>query len=413
MSDSVATRAVDTSSTKSALSRLRVAIVHYWYVRRRGGERVLEALADMFPQADLFFMFVESESLPESILTHKVRTSFLQKIPGVTRHYRKLLPLFPLALEQFRLDDYDLVISSESGPAKGVLTRSGICHICYCHTPMRYIWDMYHKYRDGGELSVFSRAAFALAAHYVRMWDFSTASRVDHFVANSQTTAARIRKLYGREAKVINPPVSVTAGRIATTTGDYYLVVSPLVGYKRVDLAIEACNRLQRPLRVVGDGEELRRLNRLAGPTVQILGYLSDDAVRENYAHCRALLFPGEEDFGLVPVEAQSFGRPVIAYGRGGALETVIGFDPTEETMPDGATGIFFREQTAESLADAMRAFESMESRFRPQSIRAHADRFDVSQFKLEMAGFLAAKMSEFRDSNCGASRQRGYSAKP
>jgi len=373
-----------------------VAVVHYWFVRQRGGERVVEALAAMFHQADIFTLVLDPKALSPSLRSHKFTTSFLQKIPGVTRHYEKFLPLFPLALEQFNLDEYDLVISSESGPAKGVLTHPHTCHICYCHTPMRYVWDMYHQYHAGKGMGIVSRSVFALAAHYMRIWDLAAAARVDHFVANSQNVAARIFKHYRQKATVIHPPVTVSAGYISPVVGDYYLVVSSLVDYKRVDLAIEACNRLQRPLRIIGDGAEYARLRGLAGRTVKFLGHLPDQEVHENYAHCRALLFPGEEDFGIVPVEAQSFGRPVVAFRRGGALETVIGGFPTSSYAAESSTGVFFAEQSAESLADAIRFFESIETPFSPTFIRRNAERFDVSRFKSEMGAFINLKMLKF-----------------
>jgi len=380
------------------LSALRVAIVHYWFVRVRGGERVLETLAGMFPQADIFTLVLDPKALPPSLRSRKFTTSFLQKIPGIKRHYKKFLPLFPLALEQFRLDEYDLVISSESGPAKGVLARPHTCHICYCHTPMRYAWDMYHQYRAGKGMGAASRSIFGLAAHYMRLWDFASAARVDYFVANSKNVAARIFKYYRRRATVINPPVAVSAGYISSKAEDYYLLVSQLVDYKRADLAIDVCNRLRRPLRIVGEGEEYVRLRRLAGPTVKFLGHLPDQEVRENYACCRALLFPGEEDFGIVPVEAQSFGRPVIAFGRGGVLETVVGGVPTSSFAPESSTGVFFAEQSAESLAEAIRFFEANETRFSPAFIRRHAEHFDVPRFKAEMYAFINARMLEFRN---------------
>jgi glycosyltransferase involved in cell wall biosynthesis len=384
--------------TAPADKPLRVAIVHYWFVTFRGGERVVEALADMFPQADIFTLVLDRKALPPSLRSRNFTTSFLQRVPGITRHYKKFLPLLPLALEQFKLDEYDLVISSESGPAKGVLTRPHTCHICYCHTPMRYLWDMYHQYRAGKGMGIVSRSVFSLAAHYMRIWDVAAAARVDYFVANSQNVAARIFKHYRRRATVIHPPVMVSAGYISPEVQDYYLVVSQLVDYKRVDLAIEACNRLRRPLRVIGDGEEYSSLRSLAGPTVKFLGYLPDQEVRENYARCRALLFPGEEDFGIVPVEAQSFGRPVIAFGRDGALETVAGGFPANSYAAESSTGVFFAEQSPESLAEAIRFFESNETRFSPAFIHRHAERFDVSRFKTEIGAFINLKMLEFRN---------------
>jgi glycosyltransferase involved in cell wall biosynthesis len=380
-----------------SLAQLRVALVHYWFVRRRGGERVVEALAEMFPQADIFALVMDSSWRETLFRGRRVTTSFLQRLPGAKRWYRKLLPLFPLALEQFRLDDYDLVISTESGPAKGVLTRAKTCHICYCFTPMRYLWDMYHSYRTGKGMGAVSRAFFTLSAHYVRLWDLAAAARVDYFATLSHHVAARIRKHYRREAAVIYPPVAVSAGYLAPAVEDYYLIVSPLVAYKRVDLAIEACNRLGRPLRIIGDGEEYRRLRRLAGPSVTFLGYVSDQVVRENYACCRALLFPGEEDFGIVPVEAQSFGRPVIAYDGGGVRETVLGLRPGELAGAERSTGVFFSNQSVESLVEAMRFFEAVEARFSPGFIRQHVQRFSRDRFKREMGAFVAERLAEFR----------------
>ncbi len=392
------TSPMEGSELPANFASMRVAIVQHWFMYPGGGDRVVEVLAEMFPQADVYTLFMDPAALPASLRSRRITASFLQKVPGVLRHYQKLLPLFPVVLEQFRLDKYDLVISSESGPAKGVITSTKTCHICYCHSPMRYIWDMYHRHRDAKGMGLLSRAAFSLVAHHLRMWDLATASRVDYFVANSENVASRIRKHYRREATVINPPVMVSAGYISGMVEDYYLVVSRLVDYKRIDLAIEACNRLRRPLRIIGDGVEYKRLRRLAGPTVKFLGFLPDEAVREKYACCRALLFPGEEDFGIVPIEAHSFGRPVIAYGEGGALETVRGFFAGDSLTPESSTGVFFPEQSVDSLVEAIRIFESVESRFSPAFIRAQAERFDISRFKTEMGAFIAEKMAEFHN---------------
>jgi glycosyltransferase involved in cell wall biosynthesis len=366
---------------------LRVAIVHYWFVRNGGGERVVEALAEMFPQADLFCLFAEPETMTPRLRSHRLTTSFLQRIPGGRRWYKQLLPLHPLAIEQLDVSKYDLILSSESGSAKGVLPAPDACHICYCHTPMRYLWDLYPLYRRA--MQPLAGTAFALTAHYLRMWDLASANRVDHFVANSHNVAARIRRHYRRDATVVYPPVDVSSGYLSERTDEYYLVVSRLIDYKRVDLAIEACNRLNRPLRVVGDGDQYKYLRKLAGPSIKFLGRLDDEAVRENYARCRALLFPGEEDFGIVPVEAQSFGRPVLAYGRGGVLETVQGLMTGDALNVEGATGVFFAEQTVDSLVEAIEFFESVESRFSPSFIRHSVERFDTSRFKSAMTDFI------------------------
>ena len=375
------------------MSRLRVAVVHYWYAALGGAEKVEEAIAEIFPQADFFALVAEDDSIPPSIRKRRLTTSFMQRIPGVRRWHRHFLPLYPLALEQFDLGDYDLVISAESGPAKGVITSPRTCHICYCLSPMRYIWDMYHEYRK--KMNPLTRVAFSLTAHYARQWDVSTAARVDYFAAISNYVAARIRKSYRRESSVIYPPVDVAAGYIADATDDYYLAVGRLVPYKQIDLAVEACNRLGRRLRIVGTGPEYKRLKKLAGPTIEFLGKLDEKPLQECYARSRAFLFPAEEDFGIVPVEAQSFGRPVIAFGRGGALETVI--DAGGCGGPDTATGIFFDEQTAESLCGAIKAFEKIETRFSPKSIRAHAQRFSTERFKQEFANFTLSSLGEFR----------------
>ena len=375
---------------------LRVALVHYWYVRRRGGERVLEVLADMFPQADIFTLVYDPAALPDSIKSHKITASFLQKLPKAKHYHRALLPFYPLALEQLRLDDYDLVISQESGPAKGVITRAGTCHVCYCHTPMRYLWDMYHDYLSMAPLGPLGRGLYSLACHYVRLWDYATAGRVDHFVASSQNGAKRIRKYYGRGSDVIYPPVDLDSFSVSDSQDDFYLVVSPLVAYKRIDLAVEACNTLGRRLLVIGDGPQKSALLKMAGPTVTFLGFQPDEVVREHYCRCRAFLFPGEEDIGLTPIEAQASGRPVIAYGRGGALETVNGFFAGQHVLTESRTGVFFEEQSVESLAETILAFEAVEDRFFPRAIRNHALQFGEGHFKERFASFVDCKWKEF-----------------
>ncbi len=378
------------------LNQLRVALVHYWFVSRRGGERVVEVLADMFSQADLFTLVLDRSSLSASLQSRKITPSFLQRLPGATRHYRKLLPLFPLALEQFRLDDYDLVISSESGPAKGVVTRPHTCHLCYCHTPMRYVWDLYRHYRSTAPWGPLGRVLFSLAAHYVRQWDYVASGRVDYFAASSLNGAARIRKYYRRDAEVIYPPVDINSFSLATHQDDFYLVVSPLVSYKRVDLAVAACSATKRRLIVIGQGEQMPVLRKMAGPSVTFLGFQPDAVVREHYKRCRTLLFCGEEDIGLTPIEVQASGRPVIAYGRGGVLETVAGFFAADSPAPESSTGVFFAEQSVDSLIEAIEAFEAVESRFSPALIRAQVERFDVPRFKSEMSAFIMEKLAEF-----------------
>ena len=383
------------ASANTDLSNLRVAIVHYWFVGRAGGEKVVEALAELFPQADLFSLVANRETLAPVLQNRKLQTSFLQRIPGSRRFHRHFLFLQPIALEQFDLSNYDLVISSESGPAKGVITSSKTCHICYCHSPMRYIWDMYPQYRRA--MNPLVGTIFSMVAHYMRLWDVASARRVDYFVANSQFIASRIRKYYGRESEVIHPPVESALGNLDTVPGDYYLAVGRLVDYKRFDLAVSACTELGRPLRVIGDGPQYKALRRMAGSRVEFLGKVSDDELRENLAGCRALLFPGEEDFGIVPVEAQSFGRPVIAYGSGGVLETVRGVFPASAFV-DHPTGLFFTDQSTSSLVKAILYFESNEDAFCPESIREHSLQFDSENFKNRIAELVRFAVKDFKN---------------
>jgi glycosyltransferase involved in cell wall biosynthesis len=354
---------------------MRVAIVHYWLVGMRGGEKVLEALCDLFPQADIFTHVYIPEAVSDKIRHHKVRTTFIGRLPRASSLYQRYLPLMPLALEQLDLRGYDLILSSESGPAKGVIPPPSAVHLCYCHSPMRYIWNMYHDYRArSGPLT---RLLMPMLAHYLRLWDAASAQRVDRFVANSRTTAARLRRYYGREATVIPPPVDVDAFEIAgeAERGDYLLMVGELASYKRPDLAVEACNRTREKLVVIGGGETLDRIRRLAGPTVTVLGPRPFADLRHYYARCRALVFPGEEDFGIVPVEAMASGRPVIAFGRGGATETVT----------PNISGVLFPEQTVEALIEAIQACAATE--FDPARIAAQARQFSRARFIERMAG--------------------------
>jgi glycosyltransferase involved in cell wall biosynthesis len=385
------------ASVSTELSKLRVAIVHYWFIGRGGGERVVEALAEIFPQADIFSLVADPSTLAPILQNRKLQTSFLQRVPGAKRFHRHFLFLQPLALEQFDLSNYDLVISSESGPAKGVITSSKTCHICYCHSPMRYIWDMYPEYRR--TMGFLAGTVFSVTAHYIRLWDQASASRVDYFVANSRYSASRIRKCYGRESTVIHPPVDVSAGKISGQQGGYYIAIGRLVEYKRFDLAIAACTELGRRLKIIGTGPQERVLRRMGGPTVEFLGPLSDTELRKNLAGCRALLFPGEEDFGIVPVEAQSFGKPVIAYASGGVLETVRGIFPNEAES-ENPTGVFFTERSLSGLTKAMLEFESMEHEFHPEIIRRNSLQFDSAIFKRRISEFIAFAVRDFRARN-------------
>ena len=377
--------------------QLRVAIVHYWFVSQGGGEKVVEALAEIFPQADIFTLVANPEKVPASLRKRTIKTSFLQKIPLATRFHRHFLLLQPIALEQFDLNGYNLVISSESGPAKGIITSANTCHVCYCHSPMRYLWDMHAEYQ--ARMNPLVRTIYAVASTGLRVWDLATASRVDAFIANSNFVASRIWKLYRRDSRVIYPPVDVAAGQVQHQRGEYYLCAGRLVNYKRIDLAVRVCSRLSRKLKIIGSGQELQRLRRIAGPTVEFTGFVSPVNLPGIYAGCRALLFPGEEDFGIVPLEVQSFGRPVIAYASGGALETVCGCWPGQ-TLQANHTGVFFPRQSESALEEAILHFESFEGSFLPEVIASHARKFGASRFKSEMEAFLAERYQSFLAKN-------------
>ncbi len=352
---------------------MKVAIVHYWLVGMRGGEKVIEALCEMYPQADIFTHVYVPEMVSDRIRQHRIIPTFVNALPRASRMYKSYLPLMPLALEQLDLSGYDLVISSESGPAKGIVTPPEAVHVCYCHTPMRYIWNMYHDYRQGA--GWLARQMMPSLTHYLRMWDVSSSRRVDSFVANSATVARRIRRYYGADSTVIHPPVDTDAFSpvSASEIGDYFLMVGELVPYKRPDLAVRAFNEMKLELVVIGGGEMLDDIRRLAGPTVKVLGSQPFDVLKRHYARCRALIFPGEEDFGMVPVEAMASGRPVVAYGRGGAVETVA----------SGLSGVFFTQQSVEDISSAVRDLSKIE--IDPDKIVAHARQFGRDQFFRKM----------------------------
>lgn len=362
---------------------LKIAIIHYWLVAMRGGEKVIEALCELFPQADIFTHVYDPAAISPTLRQHKISTTFIQKLPKSTLKYHNYLPLMPLALEQLDLREYDLVISSESGPAKGVVTRPDALHICYCHTPMRYVWDMYHDYRAGA--CVLKRLLMPPLIHYLRMWDYVSAGRVDYFVANSQFVADRIRKHYRRTAAIVHPPVSGDDFAISDKVEDFYLMVGQLVRYKRTDVAIEAFNKSGRKLVIIGAGEQLDESRRTAGPNITVMGSQPFSVIRDHYSRCKALIFPGIEDFGIVPLEAMASGRPVIAFRKGGALETVV----------ENVTGLFFDEQTSSALNSEIVKFELMEQMFEPETIRAHALNFDKKEFKRKFLEFVVQCQSE------------------
>jgi glycosyltransferase involved in cell wall biosynthesis len=363
---------------------MKVALVHDYLNQMGGAERVVMAFHEMFPDAPIYTSIYDPERVDPGFRRMDIRTSFMQKLPLVTKYHQPYLPFYPYAMESLDLRGYDLVLSSSSAFGKGVITRPETMHICYCHTPMRWCWN-YDEYVEREQLGKIARRVLPFYITKLRIWDQTSAMRVDHFIANSPVVAGRIRKYYQRDAVVIPPPVEVSRFPFgpATEPQDYFLIVSRLIPYKRIDLAIEACNCLQLPLKIIGGGRDLQRLKRLAGPTIQFMGWLSDEEVLYYYAHCRALLFPGEEDFGITPLEAQACGRPVIAYGSGGARTSVI----------DGVTGTFFHEQTVDSLATVLASFN--EHSYDLQTIRNHALEFDMPRFRRRILQFIEAKMSE------------------
>jgi len=345
----------------------------------RGGEKVLEALCDLLPEADLFTLVCDPQAVSEKLRARRIVTSFIDSMPFARRRFRAYLPLFPLAAEQLDLTGYDLVLTSDASVVKAVRPPAGSQHVCYCHSPPRYIWDMYDLYRRR-EAGFIRSLLMPPVAHYLRHVDHLAAQRVDRFLANSRAVAARIAQHYRRPSRVIHPPVETTYFAAARRRPEnFYLFVGQLVAYKRADLAVSAMSALGRKLIVVGDGPQRRRVQRLAGRTVQFTGWLPDEQLRDLYARCRGLVFPNEEDFGIVPVEAMAAGAPVIALGRGGALETV----------DHGVTGLHFGMESVEGLIDAIRRFEAIEDRFDPQACREQARRFDRRVFLAGMGRFL------------------------
>jgi glycosyltransferase involved in cell wall biosynthesis len=363
---------------------MKVALVHDYLNQMGGAERVVLALHEMFPEAPLYTSIYDPKHVDSAFRSIDIRTSFMQKFPLVKKHHQPFLPFYPFAMERLDLRGYDLVLSSSSAFAKGVITRPQTMHICYCHTPMRWCWN-YDEYVEREHLGNISRSILPFFISGLRIWDQTSSMRVDHFIANSPVVADRIRKYYRRDAVVIPPPVDVSRFTFdpATRPQDYFLIVSRLMPYKRIDLAIEACNQLQIPLIIIGSGRDENRLKSLAGPTVRFAGRLSDQEVLYYYAHCRALILPGEEDFGIAPIEAQASGRPVIAYAAGGALASVI----------NDVTGTFFHKQTVDSLVDVLASFD--ERKYDPQTIYNHALEFDQPRFRRRIQQFIEAKMSE------------------
>ncbi|EET48107.1 glycosyltransferase [Thalassobium sp. R2A62] len=364
---------------------MKVALVHYWLVGMRGGEKVLEEVCKLYPNADIFTHVAIPENLSETLRAHNITETFIAKLPGARKHYQKYLPLMPKALEALDLTDYDLVISFEAGPAKGIIVRPDAQHICYVHSPMRYIWDQYHVYRDqAGRLT---KLIMPHIAHKMRIWDTTSAARVDHFIANSSFVAERIKKFWRRDATVIYPPVDVDAFAQSrpVQVSDFYLYAGELASYKRPDIAVEAFTKSGRRLVVIGEGSERKELEAAAGPNITFLGRVSFATLKDYYSRCRALIFPGVEDFGIVPVEVIASGRPVIALGRGGALDTVT----------HDMTGVLFEEATPDSLAKALNYFEQNEKNFQIKETSSFAEPFSPFEFRNKFSNYVSTILEQ------------------
>lgn len=365
------------------LENKKVALVHDWLTNMGGAERNnLEHFIDLFPDAPIYTSMADNTALSPKIKQADIRTSFLQKKmkPGKANH-QKSFPFMPMAFENFDLNEYEVILSLSSCCAKGVVTAPDALHICYCNSPMRYAWEFYYEYIE--DMSSLKKRLVKYLIHYMRIWDAVSANRVDYFIANSENVAKRIRKHYRRDVTVIHPPANLDLYKPGETDGDFFLCVSRLVKYKRIDLAIEAFNELGLPLIIIGDGGEREKLQKMAKGNITFLGAQPDSVLVEHYQKCKAFIFPGEEDFGITPVEAQSCGRPVIAFGKGGALETVV----------DGKTGIFFGEQTPQCLVDAVERFQELS--FDKAACVENAQRFKTSEFKRKIHDFITKKLEE------------------
>lgn len=363
---------------------MRVAIVHDWLNQLGGAEAVLEALVEMYPQAPIYTSMYWSQAMPQAYRSWDIRTSFMDRLPLVKRYHQPFLPLYPLAFESFDFASYDLVISNKSGFCHGVITSPDTLHICYCLTPTRFLWD-YPGYARREGLRRLARLALPPFLNYLRVWDRAAADRVDHFIAISWTVQRRIAKYYRRDSVVIHPPVDTSKYTPSDYHDDYFLIISRLIPYKRIDLAVRAFSELGLPLVIIGDGRDRDSLRALAKSNIEFLGHIPDEKVGDYFARCRAFIFPGQEDFGIAPVEAQAAGRPVIAYAAGGALDTVR----------EGVTGAFFYNQTPEALIEVIKEFD--ETSYDPAVIRRHAEQFDKRVFKKRLSAFIEEKYAEHR----------------
>lgn len=374
---------------------MKVAIVHDWLNGMRGGEKVLEVLCELFPEAPIYTLFCDRQKLSPALQARTIVPTVLQKFPFVKKVYRHYLPFYTWAVDRVDLSGYDAVVSISHCIAKGFRRRKGSVHICYCNTPMRYVWGFSDQYFGKG----LKRALIDQVLRRLKQWDLKSSANVDYYIANSHNIAARIKRCYGRDAdSVIYPPVDtdyfVPAG---TPPEGFFLIVTALTPYKKVDLAVEACNRLGLPLKIIGAGPEEKRLRAIAGPCIEFLGWQSGEALREHYRKCRAFIFPAEEDFGIVPLEAQACGRPVIAFGKGGSLETVVphlmGYVPPPAAGGKKPTGIFFSQQTVDSLVEAIHVFNKVAGDFHPAAAREHALKFSRGSCREQLKNFIFDKM--------------------
>lgn len=377
------------------INNIKVAIVHDWLTGMRGGEKCLECFCELFPEATLFTLVHDKGSVSPAIENMDIRTSFLQNFPGISKNYRSFLPLFPKAIESFDLSGHELVLSSSHCVAKGVKSPPGALNICYCYTPMRYAWKFFDEYFS--KEAPLKRWAISKILEQIKKWDTAVNKRIDYFIAISDNVKNRIGRFYSRSADVIYPPVDTEFHDERGEDEGFYLVVSAFVPYKRVDLAVKAFSENGKRLVVIGDGGEAARLKKMAGKNCEFLGWVDDPELAERYARCRALIFPGDEDFGIVPVEAQAHGKPVIAYAAGGALETVIPLGSERFAVKD-ATGIFFDEQTVPALTGAVEMFEKRRQEFAPDRIRENAVRFSRDRFKRQIRDYVAEKWNMHKE---------------
>ncbi len=366
------------------MENLKVALIHDWLTGQRGGEKVLEVLCEIFPEAPIFTLFHFPGTQIKSIEERDIHTSFLQRMPFLRKKYRSYLPMFPVAVELFDLQDFDMIVSSSHCVAKGVIPRPDALHVCYIHSPVRYAWNQYFSYFSPKKLGFFSRKLIPFSIHKLRLWDESSSHRVDHFIANSKATAQRVQKYYRRQSDVIHPPVDSDYFRPVEKQEDYFLIVSALVPYKKIDLAIQTFNQNGRVLKILGQGPEYKRLKKMSKTNIQFLGSTDDETLLKTYQQAKALIMPGEEDFGINALEAQACGIPVVSYARGGALETVI----------SGETGVFFSELSVKSLLGALDKLETIP--FNKEILRVHALNFSREKFKEILNAFLRKKWHDF-----------------